>query len=170
MSAGNSVYSYQNYVDVVQQQQQNQVYLDPQMFTVQQAAQLQQAQQQTTQSAQAQQAPLQATDIQNLTGTQHNMMQQTVVPQGLAVQQMMPPGMIISNGMGGFIQYPQTISPFGAMQFSQAGAHQLAQMGQMQMILQPAMNIRHVSIKILCTYLWCLTQDFMKPKKTIYPE
>ena len=69
----------------------------------------------------------------------------------------MPPGMIISNGMGGFIQYPQTISPFGAMQFSQAGAHQLAQMGQMQMILQPAMNIRHVSIKILCTYLWCLT-------------
>merc|ERR1719476_283533 len=68
------------------------------------------------------------------------MMQQTVVPQGLAVQQMMPPGMIISNGMGGFIQYPQTISPFGAMQFSQAGAHQLAQMGQMQMILQPAMS------------------------------
>ena len=64
--AGNSVYSYQNYVDVVQQQQQNQVYLDPQMFTVQQAAQLQQAQQQTTQSAQAQQAPLQATDIQNV--------------------------------------------------------------------------------------------------------
>ena len=36
------------------------------MFTVQQAAQLQQAQQQTTQSAQAQQAPLQATDIQNV--------------------------------------------------------------------------------------------------------
>ena len=60
--------------------------------------------------------------------------------------------------MGGFIQYPQTISPFGAMQFSQAGAHQLAQMGQMQMILQPAMNIRHVSIIILCTYLWCLTR------------
>ena len=39
------------------------------MFTVQQAAQLQQAQQQTTQSAQAQQAPLQATDIQNVSLT-----------------------------------------------------------------------------------------------------
>ena len=39
------------------------------MFTVQQAAQLQQAQQQTTQSAQAQQAPLQATDIQNVSFT-----------------------------------------------------------------------------------------------------
>ena len=80
----------------------------------------------------------------------------------------MPPGMIISNGMGGFIQYPQTISPFGAMQFSQAaGAHQLAQMGQMQMILQPAMNIRHVSNKILCTYLWCLTR-FHETKKRPY--
>lgn len=141
MSAGNSVYSYQNYVDVVQQQQQqNQVFLDPQMFTVQ-AAQAAQLQQQQTTATQAQQASLQATDIQNLTGTQHSMMQQAVVPQGLAVQQMMPPGMIISNGMGGFIQYPQTISPFG-VQFSQAGMS-MGQMGQMQMILQPTMNIRH---------------------------
>jgi hypothetical protein len=167
MTAGNPVYGISNYVDVVPQQ--NQVYIDPsQMFTIQQAAQLQahhptqhsttttlqqvqaaqlaaQQQHQTSQQQQLQAAGAQQGELQNI-GAQHGMIQQAMVPQGIALQQMMPPGMIISNGMGGFIQYPQTtgniLSPANFVQFPQ-GIAQMGQMGQMQMILQPTVNIRH---------------------------
>ena len=55
----------------------------------------------------------------------------------LKLFQMMPQSMIISNGVGGFIQYPQMQSPFFP---------QMAQVGGMQMILQPTLQLRHVSI------------------------
>merc|ERR1712106_1059889 len=64
---------------------------------------------------------------------QHNMMQQTMMQQGM-LQQMMPQNMIISNGVGGFIQYPQMQTPFFP---------QMAQVGGMQMILQPTLQLRH---------------------------
>jgi hypothetical protein len=58
---------------------------------------------------------------------------------------MMPPGgMIISNGMGGFIQYGQTMTP-GAMSPAYGVVPQGLGMGQMQMILQPTLSLRHVS-------------------------
>merc|ERR1719216_324044 len=70
-------------------------------------------------------------------------MQQTLVPQGMPMQQMMPPGgMIISNGMGGFIQYGQTMTP-GAMSPAYGVVPQGLGMGQMQMILQPTLSLRH---------------------------
>merc|ERR1712147_112541 len=47
---------------------------------------------------------------------------------------MMPQSMIISNGVGGFIQYPQMQTPFFP---------QMAQVGGMQMILQPTLQLRH---------------------------
>ena len=63
---------------------------------------------------------------------------------------MMPPGgMIISNGMGGFIQYGQPSMATGAMSAHTAAAYGVVPqglgMGQMQMILQPTLSLRHVS-------------------------
>jgi len=141
MQANNPVYGISNYVDVVPSQ--NQVtYLDPsQMFTLQQQQQVQQQaiQQQQTPQQQANTTTTPSTTNQtsemSLTANQqHSMMQQTMVPQGMAIQQMMPQSMIISNGVGGFIQYPQMQTPFFP---------QMAQVGGMQMILQPTLQLRH---------------------------
>lgn len=59
---------------------------------------------------------------------------------------MMPQSMIISNGVGGFIQYPQMQTPFFP---------QMAQVGGMQMILQPTLQLRHVSILRECVCAGC---------------
>ena len=62
---------------------------------------------------------------------------------------MMPQSMIISNGVGGFIQYPQMQTPFFP---------QMAQVGGMQMILQPTLQLRHVSINLRG---WCFTRKIV---------